>query len=118
MATKQVKTYRVLHEGMKVGNSVRHVGDLMPEAADFGNLRVYLSTRYLEEIWVDESVIEDFKKELEEREKASQVPETSDADEGEDSGSVKTVTKKKVAKKTVKKSARKVKNNVIAERSV
>lgn len=42
-----MKTYRAL-KPMRVGDSVRQVGELVPEAAEWPNLRTYLSSGYLE----------------------------------------------------------------------
>jgi hypothetical protein len=100
----QVKTYRVLHDGMRVGDSVRNFGDLMPEAAGFSNLRAYINAGHLEELYVDQSVLDDWDKELKKRLKAK--PETDDSDEldeGDNDETVEVTPKKKTVKKTVAK---------------
>lgn len=81
MATKQVKTYRVLRDGQKVGDSVRNFGDLMPEASEFSNLRVYLSSHFLEEIWVDQEVIDDFYADLKKSKKKKEAPAEGNSEE-------------------------------------
>jgi hypothetical protein len=52
-----VKSYRVLRDGMKVGNSVRNTGDLIPEAANFENLAVYLRNNFVEKVYVSHEEI-------------------------------------------------------------
>jgi hypothetical protein len=135
MAKKtQVKTYRVLHEGMKVGNSVRQVGDLMPEAASFSNLNSYIAARHLEVAFVNQDEIDEFYEELEKREaeRAAEEAEFESESEDEETGDeeeatpeTKTEPKKRVAaKKTTKKTAKKTvkkkvaKKNGLAEQSV
>lgn len=117
---KQVRTYLVRHDGMKVGDEVRNFGDFMPEATEFQNLRTYLGAGYLEEVFVDQEEIDEWRKNYKERLAAEEEElEIDDADEDVDeetvssisesdidgeSGTVKTAPKKKVARKTTKKS--------------
>lgn len=76
----QVKTYRVLRDNMKVKGDVRNFGDFMPEASEFSNLRSYLNAGYLEEIFVDQSVIDEFM----EARAGSPEPEPEEEPEGND----------------------------------
>lgn len=43
-----VNTYRVLRDGLRVGDSVRHVGDLIPEASDWTNVAVWVREKHIE----------------------------------------------------------------------
>lgn len=118
---KQVKTWRVLRDDMKVGDDVRNFGDLMPEAGNFANLRVYLSSGMLEEIWVDESVVEEFMKGRK-KTKAPKKDSTEENSNKSEEGEGKTVktTKKRTAprKRVTKKPTGKKAGNVLEERSV
>jgi hypothetical protein len=115
---KQVKTWRVLHDNMKVGDSTRNFGDLMPEAAEFDGsvLRTLMSTGRLEEMWVDQSVVEDFIKGQKKKDAAAEK-ETDTESEVEDEVPA---PKKRVAKKSVtkKKTIKKGKTSGLAEQSV
>lgn len=105
MAGQQVKTYRVLHgDGLKVGDSVRMPGDLIPEAAGWQNVDSYLAARHIEVAFVDKSELDAFKP----KKKKAEVSESSERS-----------PKKRVAKKTAKKTVKKgVKKNGLAEQSV
>lgn len=131
MANGMVKTYRVLRDGLKVGHDVRSFGDYMPEAAEFDNLRSLLNADFLEEVWVEESVLEEWKEEYAQRslateadEEDEETPET-DEDEGKsepdpDADVVVEPKKpsKKIKRKTVKKTQVKENGNALAEQSV
>lgn len=60
MADKMVATYRVLHDGMKVGDEVRNYGDLIPEAKDWVNIAVYLRNDYIEKVIIPQSELDKF----------------------------------------------------------
>ena len=55
--TTVVKTYRVLKDGMKVGNSVRLYNDLIPEAAEWPNKDVYLRAGHIEVVYLSEEEV-------------------------------------------------------------
>lgn len=103
---ERVKTYRVLHNGMRVGYSVRNAGDFMPEARTLPTLQTLLNVNYIEECWVDQEEFDAWKEDQARRdaELAAEmgVDEDEDDDEDEDEAPAK-VARKKVAKKTVKK---------------
>jgi len=62
-----VKTYRVLKDGMKVGDSVRQYGDFIPEAADWPNLSAYLRANYVEVAYASEDEIATWQEEFNSR---------------------------------------------------
>jgi hypothetical protein len=103
----QVKTYRSLRDGQRVGDTIRDFGDFIPEAAEWPNLRAYLNADYVEEVVVDQELLDANLKEVAER--------SQKADEDvEGQGSVvppadpgPSPKKKSVKKKTVKKTAKK-----------
>ena len=112
---KQVKTWRCLRDNMKVGDDVRNFGDLMPEAGDFPNLRVYLSSNMLEEIWVDDAVVSEF---MSGRNKPKKVKDSTEGEHTE-KGEVKEPKKRTAPRKRVtKKATGKKAKNVLEERSV
>lgn len=53
-----VKTYRVIRDELKVGHSVRHYGDLIPEAADWPNTAAYERSHYIEVVYVPKSELD------------------------------------------------------------
>jgi hypothetical protein len=53
-----VETYRVARSDLNVGDSVRRFGEFVPEAATFPNLYSYLSSGYLEKVWVPNEEME------------------------------------------------------------
>lgn len=124
-----VKTYRVTHDGMRVGNEVRNFGDFMPEASTFPNLRAYLNAGYLEEIHVEEEAIEEWRKEFDERNAVVEDDEDEEVEEEvvdpdpdlEPDSSSTTESKKAVVapKKSVKKAKKKrpVKKTVVKPES-
>lgn len=115
---KQVKTYRATRDGLKVGDSTRNFGDLIPEAGSWENLRAYLDTNTVEEIWVDEEVLNDFKKKQNKKSKAAKTEPADETDSGQTEPKKK-VARKPAAKKTVaKKTVTKGKKNVLAEQSI
>ena len=71
----QVKTYRNLRDNLRVGGDLRMRGDFVPEASDWKNLRSYLNTDRLEEIFVDEEVLK--KWESDRKKKAKGEPKSS-----------------------------------------
>lgn len=136
MAT--VRTYRVLRDGLKVGHDVRNFGDYMPEAAEFDNLRSLLNADFLEEVWIEEEVLEEWKQEFAQRSLDTEADEddeeTNDSDEDDEStkpdgeseevtspesdAEVKAKPKKKIKKTVKKKPSVKETGNALAEESV
>jgi hypothetical protein len=109
VAGKQVKTYRVTHgEGLKVGDSVRQFGELIPEASNWPNTNMYLAAHHIEVAFVDQSEIDEFMKKVNKKPKAKKEPEDGTTPK-------KRVTKKTTTKKKIKKG---VKKNGLAESSV
>lgn len=115
MATKaQVKTYRVINgEGLKVGDSIRHFGELIPEASTWPNTKAYIDAHQIEIAFIDKSELDEFNAGLK---KKSSKPKVEDSENQES----KTKTpRKRVAKKTTKKTVKKgVKKSGLAEQSV
>lgn len=130
MANGMVKTYRVLRDGLKVGHDVRNFGDYMPEAAEFENLRSLLNADYLEEVWVEEEVLEEWKQEFAQRSLDTEAdedeeegnPEAPNEEEGnsepEPDAEVISKPKKKAIKRKTKKTSVKETGNALAEESV
>jgi hypothetical protein len=131
-----VKTYRVLRDGMRVGDSVRDFGDFMPEAAEFPTLRTLLNTAAIEEVYVEKKAIDDWRAEQDKRDKRRMEalesgdvydPDEDDSDEDEEIPEVEETSvaptpkkKRKVAKKKVAKKTEKEQGNgtSLAEESV
>lgn len=61
---KTVETYRVLKDGLRVGDSVRPVGSLIPEASDWPNTDVYERNGYIQRIWLTEEELAEEMKSL------------------------------------------------------
>lgn len=45
---RTIQTYRATRDGLKVGDTVRSFGDLIPEAADWSNLAVWIREGHVE----------------------------------------------------------------------
>lgn len=45
---RTVQTYRATRDGLKVGDTVRNYGDLIPEAADWSNISVWIREGHIE----------------------------------------------------------------------
>lgn len=90
---KTVKSYRVTGESLKVGNSVRQFGDLVPEAENWPNLRAYMNAGQVEKVYVSESELAEHKKKFAKSDSASPKSEKRTA-------SKKTIKKRKVVKKS------------------
>lgn len=114
MAEKErVKTYRVLRDGLRHGDSVRDFGDFLPEAKELPTVRTLLNANIIEEVWVDQEEFDAWEKNQSEKDKAllaDSVVEPVDTDESAKEGEEpeskspkKKVTKKATAKRTVKK---------------
>lgn len=122
-----VKTYRVLRDGMRVGDSVRDFGDYMPEAEEMDTLRTLLNANVIEVVYVDPQAIKDWEKaqakkdrqRIEEEQRALSGEVTED-EEDEDEATPRPKVKKRVAKKTVAKKSikKKGKTSGLAEQSV
>ena len=114
---ERVKTWVVLRDGMRVGNSVRNFGDFMPEAPTLPTFRTLLNTNLISEEWVDKERFEEWEKDQKERDEnlaagidPDDVDDVDEDEEGEEGGQdltpapfVKKSPRKKVAKKTAAK---------------
>ena len=124
----RVKTWKVLRDGVRVGNSVRNFGDFMPEAPSLPTFRTLLNTDVITEEWVDKEQFEEWEESQRERDEALAAgidPDFVDEDEdeeNEESEESRPAPKKKVAKKTAakktttKKTVKKGKSNGEAKR--
>lgn len=56
MAVK--KTYRALRE-QRVGGVLRYFGDYIPEAEGWRNVRVWIASGHIEEVWVEEDQLKE-----------------------------------------------------------
>lgn len=124
MTVETVKTYRIIHHEMRVGDEVRRYGDLIPEAADFANLRSYLNTDQIEIVFIPKDQLDKWHEDHAKKAKSKKVKEdadNSDPDSGSGSSysgdSKKTVTKKRTVKKAATKGKGK-NNGKLAEQPV
>lgn len=117
-----VKTYRVIRDGLKVGHDIRNFGDYMPEAAEFENLRSLLNTDCLEEVWVEDAALEEWKEEYAQRSLETDADDEDSLDEvtDESDSEVTVEPKKTVPKKIKRKTKKSVKEtgNALAEEAV
>lgn len=106
--SNRIKTYRVLKDGMRVGNSKRNFGDFMPEAATMPTLRTLLNTNVIEEYIADPDEFAAWQADQEERDEefAAELAELYAKQNGEEVPKAKprkVKPKRKVAKKTASK---------------
>lgn len=64
---RTIQTYRATRDGLKVGDTVRNFHDLIPEAADWSNLAVWIREGHVEPYAASGEEMEDHRKKYPEK---------------------------------------------------
>jgi hypothetical protein len=123
----RVKTWKILKNEVRVGNSLRGFGDFLPEAPGLDTFASLLRADFIEEIWVDQEEFDEWEEDQKKRDAALLAGHVVEEDDEDDEDEVDVlddpppapkVKKKAVKKSPARKTVKKGKSNVLAERSV